>query len=725
MAEAVSHLTLLLEGRDIGASAALRNVSRELTSLGRSASSAWQMPAPVRAIGAMTNALTQIGLANFGLQVLEQAFTGLTEAAIKAETVSTQTAATLKSTGGVSGQTAESIHDLADALSRVTPYEDETVQSAENLLLTFTNIGADIFPQATEAVLNMSTALGQDTKNSAIQLGKALQDPILGATALRRVGVALTESQRDQIKAFVQSGDIMSAQKVILRELQTEFGGSARAAGDTFAGKMAILNTQLDNIKEQAFTPLLGVAGAFATVLTSVALIVQSGLSAIGNGVMAVVAVLTPFRGALAALSAVMLAPVTLFVVMGAAAQALAEIIGPVLGSAVVGLGQAWEYVFGTIGPIAGAAFAWVQEKLAGFLDNIQRFLAIFGVAFEWRSIWQNVQETTGAGLNAVGGVADEKLAALGELFHTHGIGIGEKLAKGVEDGAGIAQALDAAIKDSQRVGEVIQQQMTTLQRENLDLKKQEAVTQLAMLPLKEQEADLNLQLTETSGKRAELELQSVAAREKLLGLTASQASEDLSYEQKRLQLKIQADALAGRGVSAADVNELVQLAKSKPAVELAALEAGRPVTLAERELNRRQLTTSVAQLPIQMRQADLAVQIAEKQREIERLNAQKQAGQLGNVPQLANLEAQKRALEDQQFIAKSLAADLDKSNKSGPIQLHIENHINGVTGEIDYAKLIDSTYAAVVDGLTTVQKTVPAAANISLPGARAPGAPF
>jgi hypothetical protein len=56
-------------------------------------------------------------------------------------------------------------------------------------------------------------------KSSAIQLGKALNDPIKGVTALQRVGVSFTQSQKDQIKTLVESGDTMDAQKIILGEL--------------------------------------------------------------------------------------------------------------------------------------------------------------------------------------------------------------------------------------------------------------------------------------------------------------------------------------------------------------------------------------------------------------------------------------------------------------------------------------------------------------------------
>jgi hypothetical protein len=94
----------------------------------------------------------------------------------------------------------------------------------------------------------MSVALGQDMKSSAIQLGKALNDPIKGVTALQRVGVSFTASQKDQIKTLVESGRTLDAQKIILGELTKEFGGSAEAA----ATPLDKLKVHIGNLAEEA-----------------------------------------------------------------------------------------------------------------------------------------------------------------------------------------------------------------------------------------------------------------------------------------------------------------------------------------------------------------------------------------------------------------------------------------------------------------------------------------
>src|SRR5262245_36260284 len=171
-----------------------------------------------------------------------------------AQKVTAQTNAVLKSTGEAAHVTAGHVDELANSLLKKSGVDDEVIKSGENMLLTFTNIrneagkGNDVFDQATKTLLDMSTATGQDMTKAAVQLGKALNDPIKGIGALSRVGVTFTASQKQMIKHLVQTGHAMEAQKIILRELNREFGGSAEAAGKTLPGKLNILRETLLNL---------------------------------------------------------------------------------------------------------------------------------------------------------------------------------------------------------------------------------------------------------------------------------------------------------------------------------------------------------------------------------------------------------------------------------------------------------------------------------------------
>lgn len=189
------------------------------------------------------------GVAVAGLGALTAALGLAVTEAMDAEVIQSKLNAVIQSTGGVAGVSAREANTLAESLSKVTRFSDDTIVSTETMLLTFTNIGERIFPQATEAALNMAEMFGS-ADQAAIQLGKALNDPIQGVTALRRVGVTLSEQQEELIRQYVESGDLLSAQQVILKELEKEFGGVARAAGNTLGGKLAILKNRLLDVAE-------------------------------------------------------------------------------------------------------------------------------------------------------------------------------------------------------------------------------------------------------------------------------------------------------------------------------------------------------------------------------------------------------------------------------------------------------------------------------------------
>lgn len=160
---------------------------------------------------------------------------------IESENAIAQLNAGLASTGGAVGKSAQELQELAAQLQKVTVFGDEAIIGVENILLTFTKIQGDVFPKATQAVLDLATRMGGDLAGAAKLVGKAFNDPIKGVTALTRAGVQFNESQKTILENFIKTGDIASAQLLIYRELQTQMGGSARAARDTLGGALKAL----------------------------------------------------------------------------------------------------------------------------------------------------------------------------------------------------------------------------------------------------------------------------------------------------------------------------------------------------------------------------------------------------------------------------------------------------------------------------------------------------
>jgi Peptidase M15/Prophage tail length tape measure protein len=191
------------------------------------------------------------------------------EAAEEANKVHAQTGAVLKSTGHAAGVSQKQVENLAESIMRKTGIDDEAILTGQNLLLTFKNIkneagaGNNVFDQATHAMVDMSAAMGNDASSSAIQLGKALNDPIKGISALSKVGVSFSDQQKEQIEQWVESGETLRAQKAILKELNSEFGGSAVAQ----ATAMEKIKTSIGNVEESVGNVFLPIIDQAATKL--------------------------------------------------------------------------------------------------------------------------------------------------------------------------------------------------------------------------------------------------------------------------------------------------------------------------------------------------------------------------------------------------------------------------------------------------------------------------
>jgi hypothetical protein len=149
--------------------------------------------------------------------------------------------------------------------------DDEAIQAGENLLLTFTNVrnevgkGNDIFNRATRTVQDMAAAFGGDAVSNSKILGKALNDPIKGVSALTRVGVSFTDAAEGADQDPGRVGHRLDAQKIILGELTKETQGSAEA--QVTAGDKA--GVALGNLKETIGTALLPVIDRLANTFTT------------------------------------------------------------------------------------------------------------------------------------------------------------------------------------------------------------------------------------------------------------------------------------------------------------------------------------------------------------------------------------------------------------------------------------------------------------------------
>ena len=212
-----------------------------------------------------------VNLAGAAFSKMTDFISGSIAEASEFQSIFAQTEAVVKSTGMAAGLTAQQMADMANAMSAssgTSIFADDAILGAQNVLATFTQIQGTNFGDATQSILDISQAMGTDLQSSALQVGKALNDPIAGIGALSRVGVSFTDSQKAMIEALVETGDVAGAQQIILAELNKEFGGSAAAAVDTYAGQQAMLAAQFADIQQtlgEALLPVLVRFGSYAS----------------------------------------------------------------------------------------------------------------------------------------------------------------------------------------------------------------------------------------------------------------------------------------------------------------------------------------------------------------------------------------------------------------------------------------------------------------------------
>ena len=182
----------------------------------------------------------------------------------------------IKQMGLFNGQvntTADRLIKLARATALKTGVDANSIKTMQAQLLTFSEVAktagavGSSFDRAAQAAIDMQAAQigGGD---SAIALGKALQDPIRGITALRRVGVSFTDQERDKIAALVESNRMLEAQDVILSAIEKQVGGTAEAtanASDKMREGMRVVKEEIGRGLAPVFEELAALAVRFGT----------------------------------------------------------------------------------------------------------------------------------------------------------------------------------------------------------------------------------------------------------------------------------------------------------------------------------------------------------------------------------------------------------------------------------------------------------------------------
>lgn len=181
-----------------------------------------------------------------------------------------QVATSMALFGSQTAAVSQRLIDFAEANELTVAVDAEVIKQTQAKLLTFAQLAktADetggAFDRATVAALDLAATGFGSAESNATQLGKALQDPIKGLTALGRAGVTFTAQEKEKIKALVESGKTLQAQDLILKAIEKQVGGTAEATAKS-SDKMKLA---FENVTEQVGKALLPVFDQFVTVLS-------------------------------------------------------------------------------------------------------------------------------------------------------------------------------------------------------------------------------------------------------------------------------------------------------------------------------------------------------------------------------------------------------------------------------------------------------------------------
>jgi hypothetical protein len=214
-----------------------------------------RLTTPMEKIGAVSRALAPAAV--IGLTALTGMAVGAVRAAEEAQVADARLRNIVQSMGLFGNQTetvTQRLFDFADATELSTAVDGDLIRSTQAKLLTFANLAktADqvggAMDRATLAAIDLAAAGFGEAEQNAVQLGKALQDPVKGITALARSGVTFTEQEKEKIATLVESGKVLEAQNMILSAIETQVGGTA-AATATGSQKMTVaFNMMADEI---------------------------------------------------------------------------------------------------------------------------------------------------------------------------------------------------------------------------------------------------------------------------------------------------------------------------------------------------------------------------------------------------------------------------------------------------------------------------------------------
>jgi hypothetical protein len=290
------------------------------------------------------------------------------------------------------GEATDRVSAYAESLEKTLAVDADVIKRTQTKLATFSELTKTVnkaggsFDRATKAALDMAAAGFGTAEGNAVQLGKALQDPIKGIAALAKSGVTFTEQEKEKIKVLVESGKQLQAQDMILKAIETQVGGTAASSASSFDKMKFAIAGVSDTFGEMmlpvidALAPKLAAFSAWASENPELLKVVVGGLAAVAAAIVLinVALALNPFAliaGAVVGLGALLVVAYKQFepfrkivdAVFGAIKFGVTEIAIPYIKLLL----NVWKTIFNAIGAIWNNTLGKISFEVPNWLPGL------------------------------------------------------------------------------------------------------------------------------------------------------------------------------------------------------------------------------------------------------------------------------------------------------------------------------------------------------------------
>lgn len=217
---------------------------------------------PVMALGAAAAAAA----AAVGAIVLKKSI----DAASEYESVVQSLNVALAASGEFSKTASEEMRKWASGLQDATKYSDDQVISTAALIQNLARLSTDGLKQATEASLNLASALQIDLNTASMLIGKAANGNV---AAFSRYGIEIRKGTTDT-QTFANT----------LETLSKRFPNAAAAAAQTFSGATAQLKNAFDDMFKELGRSIVGspsviaIINGFKKIFSTVAEVIKNAI---------------------------------------------------------------------------------------------------------------------------------------------------------------------------------------------------------------------------------------------------------------------------------------------------------------------------------------------------------------------------------------------------------------------------------------------------------------